>query len=91
MKFAWNSDYADEFEHLVDLRVVPLGLGRLRAVAWSAWRRQRHPVKVAERHVIGKGKPILYVKETVAALFGRAFGKTTGAQIPVDGENERVI
>jgi rhamnose utilization protein RhaD (predicted bifunctional aldolase and dehydrogenase)/NAD(P)-dependent dehydrogenase (short-subunit alcohol dehydrogenase family) len=31
------------------------------------------------------------VAEVVAELFGRAFAKTTGAQIPIDGGNDRVI
>jgi NAD(P)-dependent dehydrogenase (short-subunit alcohol dehydrogenase family) len=31
------------------------------------------------------------VAELVCALVGPAFAKTTGAQIPIDGGNERVI
>ena len=31
------------------------------------------------------------VAEIVCSLAGRAFAKTTGAQIPIDGGNERVI
>jgi hypothetical protein len=31
------------------------------------------------------------VAEMVAEMCGRAFAKTTGAQVPVDGGNERVI
>ena len=31
------------------------------------------------------------VAQTVSALVGPAFAKTTGAQIPIDGGNDRVI
>ena len=31
------------------------------------------------------------VAEMVCAMAGRSFAKTTGAQVPVDGGNERVI
>jgi hypothetical protein len=31
------------------------------------------------------------VAELVTAMCGRAFAKTTGAQVPIDGGNDRVI
>ena len=31
------------------------------------------------------------VANLICAMAGRAFSKTTGAQIPIDGGNERVI
>jgi NAD(P)-dependent dehydrogenase (short-subunit alcohol dehydrogenase family) len=42
-------------------------------------------------NVLGTELQAADVAETVAALLGSQFDKTTGAQIPVDGGNDRVI
>ncbi|MGH7336117.1 MAG: SDR family oxidoreductase, partial [Myxococcota bacterium] len=44
-----------------------------------------------KRNVLGREVTAADVGRLVAALAGDLFAKTTGAQIPVDGGNERVI
>ena len=43
------------------------------------------------RNVLKKEVSSKEVAELVAAVAGPAFSKTTGAQIPIDGGNDRVI
>lgn len=57
-------------------------------------RAQRYGMTVAEyksRNVLKKEVSSKEVAELVAAVAGPAFSKTTGAQIPIDGGNDRVI
>jgi NAD(P)-dependent dehydrogenase (short-subunit alcohol dehydrogenase family) len=57
-------------------------------------RAQRYGMTVAEyksRNILKKEVSSKEVAELVAAVAGPAFSKTTGAQIPIDGGNDRVI
>ena len=49
------------------------------------------PHEYRTRNVLGVEVASEDVAELVTSMCGRAFAKTTGAQIPVDGGNERVI
>jgi NAD(P)-dependent dehydrogenase (short-subunit alcohol dehydrogenase family) len=49
------------------------------------------PEAYRRRNVLGAEVTSAQVADAVVALCGPAFARTTGAQIPVDGGNERVI
>jgi rhamnose utilization protein RhaD (predicted bifunctional aldolase and dehydrogenase)/NAD(P)-dependent dehydrogenase (short-subunit alcohol dehydrogenase family) len=49
------------------------------------------PQEYRTRNVLGVEVTSADVAELVATMCGRAFAKTTGAQVPIDGGNERVI
>jgi rhamnose utilization protein RhaD (predicted bifunctional aldolase and dehydrogenase)/NAD(P)-dependent dehydrogenase (short-subunit alcohol dehydrogenase family) len=49
------------------------------------------PEEYRSRNVLGVEVSSQDVAELAVAMCGRAFAKTTGAQVPVDGGNERVI
>ena len=57
-------------------------------------RAAHYGLSVAEyrsRNLLGQEITSAHVGELAVALAGPAFARTTGAQIPVDGGNERVI
>ncbi|MCY4182924.1 MAG: SDR family oxidoreductase [Gammaproteobacteria bacterium] len=65
---------------------------------WSdeviAERARRHGMEVSQyraANVLGVEVQSSHVASAIASLAGPAFSRTTGAQIPVDGGNERVI
>jgi len=65
---------------------------------WSparlAERAARYGLTVAayrRRNLLGREVAAADVGAVVAALAGDLFAKTTGAQIPIDGGNERVV
>ncbi len=49
------------------------------------------PEQYRRRNVLGAEVTSEVVATLIADLFGPGFARTTGAQIPVDGGNERVI
>jgi NAD(P)-dependent dehydrogenase (short-subunit alcohol dehydrogenase family) len=49
------------------------------------------PAEYRTRNVLGLEVTSSDVGELVSAMCGPAFAKTTGAQVPIDGGNERVI
>ena len=49
------------------------------------------PEQYRRRNVLGAEVTSAHVAAAVVALCGPTFARTTGAQIPVDGGNERVI
>ena len=49
------------------------------------------PQEYRTRNVLGVEVASADVAELVTAMCGRAFAKTTGAQVPIDGGNDRVI
>ena len=49
------------------------------------------PEEYRSRNILGVEVSSHDVAELAVAMCGAAFAKTTGAQVPVDGGNERVI
>ena len=78
--------------HRIEKRTVILDMGRTEAVLPA---RARHSGLPGEQY---KARNILRteirsrdVAELVCALCGAAFARTTGAQVPIDGGNERIV
>jgi NAD(P)-dependent dehydrogenase (short-subunit alcohol dehydrogenase family) len=49
------------------------------------------PEQYRTRNLLGQEVTSAHVADAVVALCGPTFGRTTGAQIPVDGGNDRVV
>jgi NAD(P)-dependent dehydrogenase (short-subunit alcohol dehydrogenase family) len=71
--------------------VFDTGLWTERLIAERAANYDLTPEQYRTRNVLGAEVDSDHVASAVVALCGPAFARTTGAQVPVDGGNDRVI